>query len=198
MYIPSHHVHHQYLLQDTIISYLDCCNSILIVHPISTLVYLLSNLHMAPRVIFFKIIYLTRFLNDFPLYSEKNSIPYHGLWVLEISGIMSANSFPTSLPITLLWSWWPSAYTSNLARLSLCQAFRPAVFWTGYILLCKKVCRLSMAWLLISFRALLRHQLFRDDFPWPLQLKEHPSNCLLSYISLYLSNTTYLVFPITM
>lgn len=87
MYIPSHHVHHQYLLQDTIISYLDCCNSILIVHPISTLVYRLSNLHMAPRVIFFKIINLTRFLNDFPLYSEKISIPYHGLWVLEYLGV---------------------------------------------------------------------------------------------------------------
>ena len=57
-YPPSYHLHHYYLVQDTFISCLDYCNSILIVHPSSILVHLLRNLHTVSRAIFLKIIHL--------------------------------------------------------------------------------------------------------------------------------------------
>lgn len=69
---PPHYLYHQYLVQDTIISCLDYCNSILIVHPISTLVWQLPDLHMASRVIFVKIIHFFKISQWFPIILRKD------------------------------------------------------------------------------------------------------------------------------
>lgn len=52
-------------------------------------------------------------------------------------------------------------------------------------LLCSRIWYILLTNFLITFRPLLKHKLFKRCLPWPLQLKERPSNYLPSHFFIF-------------